>query len=27
VLMTQHMVGFDLPEADFRAVVYQSIED
>jgi len=25
--MTQHMVGFDLPEADFRAVVYQSIED
>lgn len=27
VIMTQHMVGFDLPEADFRAVVYQSIED
>jgi CubicO group peptidase (beta-lactamase class C family) len=27
VLMTQHMVGFDLPEADFRAVVYSSIED
>jgi CubicO group peptidase (beta-lactamase class C family) len=27
VLMTQHMVGFDLPEADFRAVVYQAIED
>ena len=27
VLMTQHMVGFDLPEADFRAVVYQSIQD
>lgn len=27
VLMTQHMVGFDLPEADFRAVVYGSIED
>ena len=27
VLLTQHMVGFDLPEADFRAVVYQSIED
>lgn len=27
VLMTQYMVGFDLPEADFRAVVYQSIED
>ena len=27
VIMTQYMVGFDLPEADFRAVVYQSIED
>ena len=27
VIMTQHMVGFDLPEADFRAVVYASIED
>jgi hypothetical protein len=27
VMLTQHMVGFDLPEADFRAVVYQSIED
>lgn len=27
VLLTQHMVGFDLPEADFRAVVYQAIED
>jgi CubicO group peptidase (beta-lactamase class C family) len=27
VLLTQHMVGFDLPEADLRAVVYQSIED
>ena len=27
VLMTQHMVGFDLPEADFRSCVYQSIED
>ena len=27
VLMTQFMVGFDLPEADFRAVVYQAIED
>lgn len=27
VLMTQHMVGFELPEADFRAVVYQAIED
>ena len=27
VILTQHMVGFDLPEADFRAVVYQSIED
>ena len=26
-ILTQHMVGFDLPEADFRAVVYQSIED
>jgi CubicO group peptidase (beta-lactamase class C family) len=27
VLLTQHMVGFDLPEADFRAVVYQAVED
>jgi CubicO group peptidase (beta-lactamase class C family) len=27
VMLTQHMVGFDLPEADFRAVVYSSIED
>jgi CubicO group peptidase (beta-lactamase class C family) len=27
VLMTQYMVGFDLPEADFRAVVYAAIED
>ena len=27
VIMTQHMAGFDLPEADFRAVVYQAIED
>lgn len=27
VILTQHMVGFDLPEADFRAVVYQAVED
>lgn len=27
VLMTQHMVGFDTPEADLRAVVYGAIED
>ena len=27
VILTQHMIGFDLPEADFRACVYQSIED
>ncbi|MBM9466102.1 serine hydrolase domain-containing protein [Nakamurella leprariae] len=27
VLMTQYMIGFDLPEQDFRAVVYSSIED
>lgn len=27
VIMTQHMIGIDLPEADFRAVVYQAIED
>lgn len=27
VIMTQHMIGMDLPEADFRAVVYQAIED
>ena len=27
VLLRQHMVGSALPEADFRAVVYQSIED
>ena len=27
VLLTQHMVGPELPEADFRAVVYSSIED
>ena len=27
VILTQHMIGFDLPEADFQAVVYQSIED
>ena len=27
VLMTQYMFGLDLPEADFRAVVYGSIDD
>jgi CubicO group peptidase (beta-lactamase class C family) len=27
VLMTQFMVGFDLPENDFRALVYQAIDD
>jgi CubicO group peptidase (beta-lactamase class C family) len=27
VLMTQFMVGFDLPENDLRALVYQAIED
>jgi CubicO group peptidase (beta-lactamase class C family) len=27
VLMTQFMVGFDLPEATFRAVVYGALED
>ena len=27
VILTQHMVGLDLPEADFRAVVYQAIDD
>jgi CubicO group peptidase (beta-lactamase class C family) len=27
VILTQHMVGFDLPEADFRSIVYASIED
>jgi CubicO group peptidase (beta-lactamase class C family) len=27
VMMTQFMVGFELPEADFRALVYQAIED
>ena len=27
VLLTQHMLGVDLPEADFRAVVYQAIDD
>ncbi len=27
VLMTQFMIGFDLPENDFRAVVYQAIDD
>ncbi|NJN19864.1 MAG: beta-lactamase family protein [Oscillochloris sp.] len=27
VFMTQYMVGFDLPENDLRALVYQAIED
>jgi CubicO group peptidase (beta-lactamase class C family) len=27
VLMTQFMVGFDHPEADFRTLVYQAIDD
>lgn len=27
VLMTQFMVGFDLPENDFRGLVYQAIDD
>ena len=27
VLMTQYMVGFDTPEADLRALVYQAIDD
>ncbi|MCA8967288.1 MAG: serine hydrolase, partial [Planctomycetes bacterium] len=27
VLMTQFMIGFDLPEYDFRALVYQAIDD
>jgi CubicO group peptidase (beta-lactamase class C family) len=27
VLMTQFMVGFDLPESDLRTLVYQAIED
>ena len=27
VLLTQQMVGFDLPEADFRALVYQAIDN
>lgn len=27
VLMTQFMVGFDLPESDLRAIVYQAIEE
>jgi CubicO group peptidase (beta-lactamase class C family) len=27
VLMTQFMVGFDFPENDFRALVYQAIDD
>ncbi len=27
VLMTQFMIGFDLPENDFRALVYQAIDD
>ncbi len=27
VLMTQFMVGFDFPENDFRATVYQAIDD
>ena len=27
VLMTQFMIGFDLPEFDFRALVYQAIDD
>ncbi len=27
VLMTQFMIGFDLPENDFRATVYQAIDD
>ena len=27
VLMTQFMVGFDLPENAFRATVYQAVDD
>lgn len=27
VMMTQFMIGFDLPEFDFRALVYQAIDD
>ena len=27
VLMTQYMVGFDLPEQDLRALAYQAIVD
>ena len=27
VLMSQFMVGFDLPENDFRGLVYQAIDD
>jgi len=27
VLMTQFMVGFDLPENDFRGLVYQAVDD
>ena len=27
LLMTQYMVGFDLPESDLRALAYQAIED